>query len=310
MANIASFFGEGNGDRPLVVAIKEGRLLVAPELAKRILAEANYERQRPVYSHHIVLLADAMRRNKWTAGSQIAFALFGGRLHLVNGQHRMHAVIQAGRSIEFQVLIEPCQTMAEVDALYYRFDVQQRKRSIAEVLNAAEVADRHGLSKGLAKATYEAVALIMNGMQRPNYAVEPIKASSIDARLDAARTWWPIAAKYEAFIESAPKAVKRKLVSAGITAVALVTIKYQEAEAEKFWRGVADNDGLRKHDPRHTFVNDILVRRLSSGSISQPAVVASLSWNAFFEGRDQKIVKVHSNAVIRIAGTPFDGRRS
>jgi hypothetical protein len=293
---------------PLGFAIKEGRLTVDPAMAQRILDEARYEGQRHSFAHHIALLTDAMRREQWTAGSQIAFGEFEGRLHLVNGKHRMHAVIGAGRSIEFQVLIERCADRAALDALYHRFDVVQRRRSLAEVLNATGIAESHKLSKSMAKATYEAAGLLMNDLKRPNYQVDPVQARSVDARLDAALPWWPFAATYERAIEPAHRAVKGKLLAAGVVAVALLTLRYQPAKGWEFWHGLAVDDGLRVADPRQTLAKDLMNRRLNAGSMNQGVIAASLAWNAFYQGRSLKIIKVHQGAKALVLGTPKSTR--
>ena len=97
---------------PLHTVLREGRKVIGPALAERILSEAHYDGQRKTYDHHVTLLADMMRRGKWSTGSQIAFARLGDALFLVNGRHRMRAVSASLRDIEFQVLIVDVQTMA------------------------------------------------------------------------------------------------------------------------------------------------------------------------------------------------------
>lgn len=295
--------------RPLYYIIKEGRLSVDPKLAARIMEEAPYEGQRKTYTHHVKLLADMMRRGRFTDGSQVAFGYFDNRLHFVNGRHRMMAVIESGRTIEFQVLIVVVASAAELDTLYYRFDVAQRTRSITEVLNAAKAADQHGLSKTMTKATYDAVALVTNGLQRPHYLNDPIKARSIDARLDAARHWWGLAGRYQDLVSGAPKAFKSKLYSQGVVAVALLTLKHQPEPAEEFWGGIAENDGLRKGDARHTLILDLQNRRLNAGASQQAAAATAKAWNAFYEGRQLKIIKVYPDHKVILLGTPLDGRR-
>lgn len=304
-----NLLGFNERKRPLIHVVKEGRLTIGPELARRILNEAPYERQRKCYAHHVELLADSMRRGAWTEGSQIAFAYYQNRLHLVNGQHRMSAVIKSGRSNDFQVLIVPVDNETQLDELYYRFDVEQRKRSLSEVLNAAEVAQKHDLPKQVAKAVYEAAGLISNGLSRPDTQKNPVKARSVDARLSLANAWWPTAKKFNECIRPADKFMRQKLLRQGVTAVGLITLYYQEELAIPFWTGIAENDGLRKGDPRHTFIRDINNRALNQGSINQSVIVAGSAWSAYYEGRTIHHIKVRSDSVARIAGTPFSGER-
>lgn len=294
---------------PLHLAVREGRRVFGPSLAERALTEAHYDGQRKTYEHHVVLLADMMRRGKWSEGSQIAFARLGERLYLVNGRHRMHAVIASQRDIEFQVLIVDVQTMEEVAGLYYHFDVATRTRGTTEVLNAVGAADAYGLSKGAAKAVYGAVALIGNGLVAPSYLRDPVRVRSVDHRLDAAKPWWPFGAQYESVIAPAEYATKKKLLRPGCVAVGMLTLKHQPELAVAFWDGVAKNDGLRRGDPRHAFLSDLTNRAVGSGSQAQTIIVPCAAWNAFYERKTITHIKVTSTSVPRLLGTPFDGRR-
>lgn len=294
---------------PLYLTIREGRRIIGPDLAERVLTEAPYEGQRKTEEHHVALLADMMRRGKWTKGSQIAFARVGDRLYLVNGKHRMHSVIASGRDIEFQVLIVDVQTMEEVAALYYHFDVAARARSTSDILRAVGGTEMHGLSKAMAKSLYSAAGLISNRLVWPHYLRDPIKARSVDHRLDAMKPWWALAKQFETITEDADRNLRVRLRRPGTVGVGLLTLKYQPDKAVTFWAGVAQNDGLRKGDPRHALVFDILNRVLASGTSMQGVIVPCAAWNAWFEGKSITHIKVTSTATPRLLGTPFDGRR-
>lgn len=294
--------------RPLPMIIREGRLTVGPALAERILAEAHYDGQRPIAPHHVTLLKEDMRRDRWTPGSQIAFGRLGGRFYLLNGRHRMTSVIESGRDIEFQVLLLDAADEADLASLYYRFDRRQRARSNAEVLAALKVSERFGLSKTMTRAVFDAALLVANGFERPNYQADPVGVRSDDARLATAEAWWAHGATYEGLIAEAPKHVKAKLTAAQIVAVGLVTVKYQPELAAEFWGGLARNDGLRRADPRSTLISDFATRAMVGGR-TNGAIAVSFAWNAFCERRQLKIIKVFDNATVRLIGTPFDGRR-
>lgn len=297
-------------EKPLDRVIREGRMVITTEIAERILREANYGGQRKTYDHHVTLLADDMRRSTWIDGSQIVFVRHDGRLFLINGQHRLHAVIASQRDQMFQVFIhDDVKSEAEIARLYYHFDVVQRQRSVPEILNAVGVSERHSISKGMAVATYRAAALIANGLSIPSYQQNPVLARSVDRRLDTARAWWPTAAALEQIIESADRKLRVRLLTAGTVAVALVTLKHQRDKATEFWSGVATNDGLRRGDPRHTLISDLLTRTRNQGNPNQSSIVPANAWNAWYEGARITHIKVYENSVPRVLGTPFDGRR-
>ena len=74
---------------------------ITPELAKRIL-EKNYKKQRSVRKSHCTYLAKEMREGRWRVnGETIVFSEKGT---LINGQHRINAVVQSGVACDFLVV--------------------------------------------------------------------------------------------------------------------------------------------------------------------------------------------------------------
>jgi hypothetical protein len=77
---------------------------VSPGLARDILANARPHEH--LNAHKVQMLADAMRMAVWDqteCHSPIIFDFDG--CHLVDGQHRMHAVIRAGVTIRFWAVL-------------------------------------------------------------------------------------------------------------------------------------------------------------------------------------------------------------
>lgn len=288
--------------------IREGRLVVTAQMARQILAENNYDRQRPVRAPHVAFLADEMRRGNFVPGSQIAFARLGGRLILVNGQHRMTAQVACNGTVEYQVLVQDASNMEDVSRYYYRQDRGQRVRSDAEVLAAVGVAQTYGLSATVARSVFQAVPLISNRFLRPSISEDPTLRND-DLRLEACRPWWEVAEAYQYIIKAAPRLVHKKLTSSQALAVGLVTLKHQPEKARLFWEGISKDDGLRRGDPRKALLIDFTNREWGRKS-SDGAVVTSLAWNAFFTGRPLSLVKIVNGASVRILGTPYDGRRA
>lgn len=296
---------------PLELLIHEGRQLVTPALARRITEEATFRRQRPIKSHHVEFLAQQMRHGRFTSGTQIVFVrLPDGQFYFVNGYHRMHAQIRTGKSIEYQILIHDAEDEEEIIRFYYRQDRGQRVRSEAEVLAAVGAAEKYNLTKTMTRAVFQAQPLIDNNFVRPTVYADPT-ARDDDLRLEACRPWWAVAAEYEALIKGAPTPIHSRLTSSQAAAVGLITIKYQPEKAVEFWRGLAMDDGLRRDDPRKALLIDFGWRKwLKHGS--DGCVVISLAWNAFYAGRTLQQIKIVQDAgkSVRIAGTPFNGRRA
>lgn len=287
--------------------LKEGRKLITPNLAKRVLAEANFDGQRPIADHHVTLLAHIMKDRRWQSGGQIAFCRLNGYLMLTNGQHRMKAVVDSGIAQEFQVLITECTTMEEVEADYHRHDIIARKRSIPEIIGSTDLLETSGITKTMLSRLYQAASMLESDLKYIHYLDAPT-VRDVDSRLSTVRGWLDEAAKYESLIKGAPAHVKRSLVNAGVLAVALVTLRHQPEKAEEFWQGVADDDGLRRGDPRKALLQDFESRGTTKGAFhAQRVIPAITAWNAFFEGRTLKLIKVLESSHISVRGTPIKG---
>jgi hypothetical protein len=292
---------------------REGRAKLSARQAATILEHYIYDRQRKPQSGHVEAITEEMRRGKWIVGSQLAFGrLPDGSLHLVNGQHRLKAQCEAGVAIDYQTVIIDCPGGGdELHALYYRFDTLMRKRSARDVLKAAGVAGEHDLSADFSARTLNCGIWFWNGMRPCAASHIPAYLRTADGKLEALEPWWPSLKVYnDILIAARPEiAIGRKLMNTSMMAAAALTLRYSDEKARAFWSGAAANDGLRKGDPRRTFIISLGHRDLGAGSQGTGMAMAALAWNAWFEGRNLAIIKIHENHDIRFVGTPFDGRK-
>lgn len=84
-------------DSPLTARV----MLVTPEIAKRWL-EKNHPSNRPISSKQVEAFATDMRNNAWTLTHQPV--CFDGSGFLIDGQHRLHAIIMAGVAVKLFVV--------------------------------------------------------------------------------------------------------------------------------------------------------------------------------------------------------------
>src|SRR6185312_2567852 len=188
----------GRGPKPLAEMIVDGILTITPELAHRIIQTGKFDRQRPVRDKHVAALATQMRNHEWTAGTQIHFGRTpDGDLHLVNGQHRMHAVIKADAAIRFQILVTDVANEAGLKTLYRRHDRLAAKRTISDALTAEDIPDEYQLRKDIARACFGAALLIEAGFRSVGHHADPYLMRSDEARLRLCEPWWPVAALYQ-----------------------------------------------------------------------------------------------------------------
>lgn len=274
---------DGRAPRALADLLKEGLLAVTPELATRILRDCHYDRQRPVRPYHVSDLAMQMKNREWTQGTQIHFGKWNENFYLMNGQHRLHAVVESDTTTQFQLLVTDVESEVGLRRLYRRWDRSFAKRTITDTLTAEGIQIQYQLRKGVAEGAFQAALLIETRFTEIRQHFSAYELRSDEVRLRMLEPWWPVAAAYQDAIRTAPDSyppIKRFLQTAGVMAVALITLRDHEAKADAFWRGIADNDGLRRDDPRAAYIRYLLSESIKSSFIAAKA--ASVAWNAWF----------------------------
>lgn len=291
--------------------LKDGRLMVTPELAGRLLAEANYSRQRRLDENHAHVLSFEMQHGLFTPGTQLHFALLDRRYHCIDGQHRLRGVERAQTPVEFSILVTEVKDEAELNALYYRHDVVTRKRSWGDVVRAADVGELREVTNREAEAVLAAMVPIACGFKAPKASAKAVEFRSPDRRFEAARHWWTTAKQFLAAIDNADTRTKKALLRQPVMSVGLMTFKYQAEIAREFWEGVARDDGLRQEDPRKTLLKYLAERSIGGGNSAAEMMrgVAS-AWNAFYEKRRLKFIRVSTDMPMVIIGTPVGRRKA
>ena len=288
--------------------IQEGFVEFSAVQANTVLMECPFDGQRKISKDHVKVLADMMKRDKWEAKDKLDFAMLHGRPILINGYHRMHAQVTCGKPIRWTVVIHQCASMDQVRNLYYRFDTNTRLRAPAQILSAVDFAERNGLSKMMSQALYRAVPIIANDFSNSMKDRDILTAKVTDRRISFAKEYVAAAQKYEDAIHGMLPGFKSKFYSAGLTAVALATFRFQPITAMEFWHGTALNDGLRRGDPRHT-LNTFLAGKLVRGTGGRHvanAYAPAIAWNAYFGGRELQLIKIYEGREISIDGTPWE----
>jgi hypothetical protein len=289
--------------------LEEGFNTLSAVDMNRILNECGYEHQRSVSERHMLVLADLMSRGQWQPKSQIDFAVLNGRYILINGYHRAYAQVRSGKTIEWSVVFHRAKTEADLRSLYFAFDTNIRIRGGSEIMRASEFGAVHGLTAKMSEVLYRAVPYIASKFttnpREKNFLVE----KAVDRRLELAAEYAKAAGRYAACIEGTGAPRRSKFHSGPVAAVAVITFRYQSDIAWKFWTGVASNDGLKRGDPRQALVTDMMTRKgAGGGSIVGTFAPSMIAWNAFFEERDLRLIKVLENFKPAIEGTPFNGR--
>lgn len=290
-----------------------GAIKLRPEIAKQILKELNFPGQRPIYSSRVYGKSLAIITGEWIESFPIDFAVLpDGRIWLLDGQHRLTAISEQQSTVLVTIRLLAVDSEKEAKKLYAGYDQSDSVRTTKQILDAVGVAKELGISERLARSIYEAAPILLNNM-------EPIVGSSNvrlhpdvfikQKRMEAIPAWVKEAKEFDEITSPAAAALKAKIKTQGPLAVGLYTLRHQPARAREFWGGMAKNDGLRRHDPRGTLIQDYLTRGANTGSIRQRVQQTALAWNAFCEGRDLKIIKCIEGAQITIWGTPVKAKK-
>lgn len=291
----------------MIAKSSNGIVMMPPGIAKNILEELNFPGQRERKPRRMHKAIRRIESGTWRAFPISFVKLKDGRFWLIDGQHRLDAIAQCGVSQPMRIIIDEVLDEEEARRRYAGHDEADSVRNVSEVLDAVGAATSLGLKRQTTYALFRALPILLNRMEpsRGQAISNAIDAHSVDSRLEEIVRWKKEAAIYERALEMARPSLRAKMVGAGCFAVALYTLRHQTARGVEFWSGVAENNELKRTDPRAVLISDMTTRRLNSGSSRQGVQQPVLAWNAWNEGRDLRIIKCIEGAPIVIWGTPL-----
>jgi hypothetical protein len=284
-----------------------GPVYVAHGIAKRIIEELNFSGQRKVKKARVAEHLALMACGAWEPHVSVLIfcELPDGSLVLINGQHRCCAIVESGIPVATKIDIIPARDNDHVRSLYAKYDAQGSVRTQTELVNASGLAEAFSIKNKTAEVLIKAVPIILNGMEPSFRAAGKEHMNTFSFRLESAMPWEREAQEFDQIVAESDMHIRRFLMRAGTMAVALYTLRHCRKQAVEFWDGVARNDGLRKTDPRARLIADFHGRNNNTGSMRQSVQQSVIAWNAFYEGRELKIIKCIEGAEIIIAGTPM-----
>jgi len=275
---------------------------VRPEDAQRWLTSSVWNKQRRYREWHGEELAQAMRNDEFTQGTQIHFVKLKGVVYLVNGQHTLHAIVKFGGPVNLSVLTTEVEAEHEIAEIYSRED-QHLRRSLSDSYEAHDLCATYGLSKAQVNQVGAGVRVIIGGFVNNPGSME-YKSRSSDARLRSFNKYGDAAKAFFKSTKGAPAQALREVRSSAVMAVALETFLASPSKAGEFWSQVVFTDGLGVGDPRKTLLDwlrDNPNRRCSAAARSR---VVAHAWSLFLDGGSSKRFKMPDwtkPIVIRIA---------
>lgn len=151
---------------------------VSPEKAHYWLTNCNYNRQRIPRQQAILEMALAYEDGSLLAHNPIILTSFNNQVYLVDGQHRLQAILLYGRAIDSPLLEICVSSIDEVNRMYGRID-QDTKRSMLDVIRAERMNETIGLNERQTAHFSATVKLIPSGfddtgrtfVRRANYII-------------------------------------------------------------------------------------------------------------------------------------------
>lgn len=280
--------------------------IVTPAMADSWLNHNLYERQRRRAEWHVNRLAIEIEKGRFIAGTQIHFGVLEGKLKLVNGQHTLAAIVEAGIATELTVLKTPVEDEAELGQLYSRHD-RHRSRTPHDAFLGMGLSGELDLAELEVNSFGSGLKWVLGGFRRPSVHNDVEIASSLDHLAHEMREWGEVARKYFECVREAKHGMKAAFRRAPVVAVGLVTMKHQEEKARRFWGGAAEQDGLTRHDPRAA-LNDFL-RSNTSGHGDPIRYIRHVAgaWNKHYENGELQFLRPGDTGKIgvTIRGTPY-----
>jgi hypothetical protein len=268
---------------------------ITPEIAKRYLL-TNADHQRKPTMTHQLHLRQQMERGQWMmTGEPIIFDSNG---RLVDGQHRLRALIDAKANIEFVVIrgVSPDSFMAMN---------RGKPRSNGNILEIHGVTNARNIAACVSGVLNYRRALQANdgkGGSLNSY----IRASSCeivkeyDSHKEEYHQSVNVAMRTAKLIcqSDGDKLPSRRLISCSVSstvsALAMIDAKRSFDEVDYFWKSFQSGSKLDDGDPIFTFRNRMILNGFSKSKLSSSLItmMAIKAWNAYIGNKSMKILRV------------------
>jgi hypothetical protein len=261
-------------------------MTVSPTVAARWLESNTFPSQRRLRPGHVRVLSEKMKCGEFRTG-EVAFVANGdGREMLINGQHQLHAVMQAAVDITCLVERFHCPTPKDLSHCFRQFDVGLF-RSLPEMVRVEATSLGLSWSKRVSEVIVSGCALnfpsccSMSRERKVELLGENLKFGQFLADLMSA--------------VADGEHVCRHLLRAPVVAAIKRTWDKAPADARMFWSRVRDGEMLVRRMPEYhlrQFLMENQVRwtggkgRVCTDHEFMARCISA--WNRFRSGRDLK----------------------
>lgn len=243
--------------------------VVTPKLAKEWLRTAEPERHRPIKPHIVATYADAMRRGEWPSTGEAVQFDTGDRL--LNGRHRLTAIIQSDTPVELLVVrgLEAEKAMMAIDG--------GTSRTAGDRLQISG----EKYAKDLAAAIVIDLGFEESGDWHQPYGLHKAYPRQL--------AWLSAHPELREIIPVMKTPCRRGRYPAGIATALYRRMAQLDVEtADRFWCGVCDGTALIEGDPRGLLRQRILdnPQRSAHARMNRRGIIGltAKTWNSWVSG--------------------------
>lgn len=294
-------------------------VIVNRRKALELLEQFPYVRQREISGRQVEHYADLMREGLWQPFSdlEVAYAPNGDGKehgHLINGQHRLHAVIEADTEVQFVIKHVGCADDEEMANRYGTADTG-RARTPADFARAIDLAHELGFREyQITQLTSAMRAIGAKFKGHGRYTV------SVFERFDMIREYQREIRLYNIYTSGGLRGINLQMRRSFPLGLALVTLKesaevFGEEKIKEFWQNISYGMGFVEDDPRKLAHDHFLEATYGAqGKMDRIAPEYTVRFiancfNAWIEDRPLAATRVDSrSAPIKILGSSFTGR--
>jgi hypothetical protein len=267
---------------------------ITPKMAEKYLA-TNIGHQRNVTMSHQLHLRQQMERGQWMmTGEPI---IFDDQGRLIDGQHRLRALIAAGMTIEFVVT-------RGVSADSFVAINRGKSRSNANIFAIHGTKNHTALASCVAGVlNYRRALAVVKTKDGKTITGGSLNSYIRPSSADLIAEYDNTPQKYDDAVHIAMgvKKICPMSIASTSAALAIIDAKHTTAEVLDFWERLRKGAGLEEDDPILTLRNKLTSNGESksklSGSVLQMLVIKA--WNAHIMGKPLSQLKAMQNEVVR-----------
>lgn len=297
--------------------------VIGPQEAEAMLVSYKYEHQRKPSKPWVKYLAEEMRAGTFDQSTTVRVSRVNGTGYLIDGQHRLMAVIESGLPQRFVIVENKESDPDRIADMYTRID-QNRKRTTDERFRTLDLADRWGITPTQVNQLGAAVRLIHVGWSSTVTSVPLHQDDHLKLMDDYASAYadFLLVAMTSGGIKT--RGILVALRRAATVSVGIITFRYSRDKygdlVDKFWDGAINDDGVANSDPRkfanrHMNETGMIGGTLVSNrsQIMTPRAssrILAACFNDYVQGKYRKQMPkiVDYSAPMLILGSPFNGK--